>query len=261
VAFNPLFDEASDGSGIWFAVQTREPAQLLLYRDVSSPPRVVDLGGASALNSGHEIFHRDTGLGIACAVCHAEGAEDGRVWKFVLAAPPWALFGERRTQAINSGLEGTEPFHWVGDMADMNELVHEVLVGRMGGQEPSIDRVWALERWLYTLTPPAPIVDSTAPEATRGRALFESSIVGCANCHSGEKLTNNQNYDVGVEPGQTFQVPSLRGIGYRAPFLHDGCAATLLDRFAPPCGSDFHGNTSHLSSAEIDDIIAYLQSL
>ena len=44
--------------------------------------------------------------------------------------------------------------------------------------------------------------------------------------------------------------------------MHDGCAATLRDRFNPACGGgDRHGVTSQLSSAQIDDLVAYLQTL
>jgi cytochrome c peroxidase len=64
-----------------------------------------------------------------------------------------------------------------------------------------------------------------------------------------------------VGTGGVFQVPSLVGIAYRAPFLHTGCAQTLRDRFAPACGGDQHGQTAQLSDAEIDDLVAYLESL
>jgi cytochrome c peroxidase len=37
--------------------------------------------------------------------------------------------------------------------------------------------------------------------------------------------TNNQSLDVGT--GGTFQVPSLVGVGTRAPYLHDGTAPTI----------------------------------
>jgi len=44
--------------------------------------------------------------------------------------------------------------------------------------------------------------------------------------------------------------------------MHDGCAATLADRFDPACGGgDLHGKTSHLTPAETGDLVAYLKSL
>jgi cytochrome c peroxidase len=54
--------------------------------------------------------------------------------------------------------------------------------------------------------------------------------------------------------------PSLRGVAVRAPFLHDGCAATLLDRFGP-CGGSGHGDVSGLDPAATNDLVAFMQSL
>jgi hypothetical protein len=58
-------------------------------------------------------------------------------------------------------------------------------------------------------------------------------------------------------------VPFLVRIGARAPFMHDGCAPTLKDRFLDPVcsGGDRHGKISHLSEAQIDDLVAYLETL
>ena len=78
-------------------------------------------------------------------------------------------------------------------------------------------------------------------------------------CHSGPKLTNNQTLDVGT--GGLFQVPSLIGLSWRAPYLHDGRAATILDRFNVSLGGVTHGSTSQLTSSQIDDLVAYLSTL
>lgn len=83
--------------------------------------------------------------------------------------------------------------------------------------------------------------------------------MGCAACHAGDALTNNQTMDVGT--GGAFQVPSLRGVVWRAPYLHDGRAATLADRFGPQGGGEQHGHTAALTDGERDDLIAYLRSL
>lgn len=256
VAFNPRADGYTYGQA-WLVAQTREPAQIVIIRNSSDQnPSVVDLGGTSVLDTGHELFHRDSGAGIACAQCHAEGGEDGRVWKF---SPE----GNRRTQALHVGISGTEPFHWDGDMANLPVLVDEVFVKRMGGPHQTPERLEALKGWLSSLTPPAPIRDASAPEAVRGKELFESANVGCIRCHSGDKHTNNDSVQVGTtDLGHLIQVPSLVGIGYRAPFLHNGCAATLRARFDPACGGgDSHGKTSQLSEAEIGDLVSYLETL
>jgi hypothetical protein len=257
VAFNPYEEPYGETQPTWLVVQTREPAQLVFIRDQSSQQLwPVSLGGPSMLDTGHEIFHRDAGAGIACAECHAEGGEDGRVWKF-------SPTGERRTQALHVGLAGTEPFHWDGDMTDLGILMDEVFVRRMGGPNETPDRKDALRNWISGLKPPAPMREAGSPEALQGKTLFESAEVGCSGCHSGEKHTNNQTVYVGTTAeNHAVQVPSLVGIGYRAPFLHDGCAATLRQRFDANCGGgNLHGNTSGLTEAELGNLIAYLETL
>ena len=86
--------------------------------------------------------------------------------------------------------------------------------------------------------------------------------MGCTTCHSGEKLTNNQSLAIDSVNKAKLQVPSLVAVGYRAPYLHDGCAATLQDRFTAPCDTgNQHGNIQQLTASQIDDLVAYLQSL
>jgi mono/diheme cytochrome c family protein len=239
---------APDGG---LVVLSREPAQLQILSSVA--PRTIDLGGGTRLDTGHDIFHRDAGASIACASCHGEGGDDGHVWNFTTLGP-------RRTQSINVGLEGTEPFHWSGDMADLPMLVSEVFVGRMGGVNQSVARVDALAGWMFEQRAPRSLRASDDPAAERGKHLFESDEVACASCHSGSVLTNNKTVDVGT--GEPLQVPSLVGIAYRAPFIHTGCAQTLRDRFDPECGGgDKHGKTSQLDDAQLDDLVAYLETL
>ena len=242
VAFTP------DGT---LVVQSRQPAQLMLFN--TDGLKTIELGGEDRTDTGHEIFHRNAGAGIACASCHGEGGDDGHVWNF-------STLGKRRTQSLNIGLEGTAPFHWSGDMADLNMLVREVFVDRMGGVPQSDARVDALSQWLFAQQAPAAPRAQNDESALRGKELFESKEVGCTGCHEGQKLTNNQTVDVGT--GEPMQVPSLIGVAYRAPFLHTGCAATLRDRFDPSCGGgDKHGHTSQLDGEQIDDLVAYLETL
>jgi CxxC motif-containing protein (DUF1111 family) len=113
--------------------------------------------------------------------------------------------------------------------------------------------------WLATVHPNAPMRASDDPAVVRGRALFESSDVGCTGCHSGQKLTNNTSVDVGT--GGKFQVPSLVGVAYHEPYLHTGRAQTLRQRFDPSCGGSAHGNTANLSEPQLSDLVAYLQAL
>lgn len=241
VAFTP------DGT---LVVQSREPAELRLHS--ADAEWAINLGGRSVADTGHDLFHRDSGGGIACGSCHAEGGDDAHTWDF-------HGFGLRRTQSLNIGLRDTAPFHWSGDMPSLDVLMGEVFVNRMGGVPQSEARVAALGDWIFAQHAPVAIRAADDPAVAHGKSLFESETVGCGKCHNGAKLTNNKSEDVGT--GGVFQVPSLVGIAYRAPFIHTGCAPTLRERFDPNCGGDKHGNTLQLAPNELDDLIAYLESL
>ena len=235
--------------------QTREPAQLLVVQDVNiGTPVAIALPGESRADTGHDLFHRDAGGGIACASCHPEGGEDGRTWRFTDT-------GDRRTQPLHVGLRDTAPFHWAGDLPSVGDLMDEVFVGRMGGVREDAPRVAALSEWLFSIRAPASIRDAGDEAAVRGQALFRSADVGCTTCHSGAKLTNNESMAIDTVANGKLQVPSLVAVGYRAPFMHNGCAATLADRFNPACGGNAHGNTAGLSEAQRNDLVAYLESL
>jgi len=56
-------------------------------------------------------------------------------------------------------------------------------------------------------------------------------------------------------------VPSLVGVGWRAPYIHDGCAKTLFERFIPDCGGAAHGDTHDLRQDQIADLVTFLETL
>lgn len=157
-------------------VQLREPAALVLV-DVETLALVANvvLAESSVRDTGHVLFHRPTERLVACVSCHPEGREDGRVWSF-------SNLGARRTQALDIGLEGTEPFHWRGELADVAAVVEDTFRSRMGGPFLSEDHVAALERWIFAL-PPLTMPPPTDPATVeRGRERFEA--LGCGSCHA-----------------------------------------------------------------------------
>jgi hypothetical protein len=215
----------------------------------------IALGQWEGEDTGYSLFHRVSGAGLACASCHPEGMDDGHVWNF-------QGMGERRTQGLDVGLEGTAPFHWDGALGDLSALMDEVFVGRMGGVFQSPERLAALQDWIFAIRSLPAKRTADDPAVLRGQELFNSAEVGCATCHAGSKATNNLSLIIRTGETQLMQVPSLVGVGYRSPLMHDGCAETLRDRFDPACGGgDNHGHTSQLSETELDDLIAYMQSL
>jgi cytochrome c553 len=237
---------ASDGTVV---VQSREPA-MLAFADGSH----VTLSTVSRTDTGHLIFHSNAGGFLACASCHAEGNDDGRTWNFTCQ-------GARRTQSLQAGgLRGTEPFHWDGEETDMNRLMTDVFVGRMSGPTLGFDQIDVLVNWIdkQPRVPRAAPADLAAVD--RGRTLFnDPARAACATCHAGPSFTNNATVDVGT--GRAFQVPSLVGIGTRGPYMHNGVAKTLTDRFNPALGGNKHGITAGLSANDIADLVAYMNSI
>jgi hypothetical protein len=227
-------------------VQTREPSTLLVIADDGSQS-AIDLGGESKRGVGHSAFHRSSvgPASLSCASCHPEGREDGHIWNF-------ANLGARRTQSLLGGIAREHSFHWDGELATFGDLVDEIYVGRMGNAPLSDEDSAEFETWIDALQD-LPSADAPLAE---GRAVFEKAH--CDSCHSGERFTNEGMANVGT--GGAFKVPSLVGVRYRAPFLHDGCAPTLEDRFGS-CGGNQHGDVKSLDDGELASLIDYLEKI
>ncbi|MGE0550822.1 MAG: cytochrome-c peroxidase [Kofleriaceae bacterium] len=238
VAFTP--------AGQLLAFYPDRPALAVL---AESGSRAIKLSGDSNQDEGRALFHEQTGSGLACASCHPEAGDDGLVWDF----------GDfvRRTQNVSGGILSRGPYHWQGDMTDLDVLLDDVFANRMSGTVPTSDQKEALGAWLDRIPAPAPPPVTDVAAVDRGRAVFQ--LAGCTECHSGAMFTNNTRVD--VHTGGVFKVPSLLGVGARAPFLHDGCAPTLRDRFGACGGGDYHGRTSELDDTQLDDLLVFLESL
>jgi hypothetical protein len=132
---------------------------------------VIALSTESRTDTGHTLFHMNSGAGLACASCHPEGRDDGHVWEFNPT-------GSRRTQAIPPGFLATAPFHWSGDMASFDQLLSDVFVFRMGAVQPSPDQSAAFAGWLDSFEAPSATAGLDVTAIARGQALFQSQGSG-----------------------------------------------------------------------------------
>ncbi|MGD9923763.1 MAG: cytochrome-c peroxidase [Pseudorhodoplanes sp.] len=126
--------------------------------------------------------------------------------------------------------------------------------------------------------------DETAiPEAAkRGFVLFHTEAA-CSGCHIGWRFTDDAFHDVGTtttDPGRgrelkgntkmqfAFKTPTLRSVALRAPYLHNGSAATLRDvvdlyvkgGIDRPSRSPMI-NPFDLTEDERNDLVAFMQTL
>jgi hypothetical protein len=227
---------------------------------------------------------------MSCASCHFNGLSDGRVWDFTDRGE-----GLRNTKPLlGIGDPGQGRLHWSANFDEIQDFerdIRESLGGtgfmpdaewlaRKGdtfgtpaaGVSPELD---ALSAFVLSMnaTPRSPFRNadgSFSEQALRGRAIFDRA--GCPQCHAAPDFTNSamgQLFDVGtILPTSGHRLggdltgidtPTLKGLWQSAPYLHDGRAATLRDVFA--ITGDAMGKTSDLSSAELDDLVRYLQEL
>lgn len=218
--------------------------------------RIADPTLPGDIERGRRLFMSATddqivmpGSGVSCATCHFEGRNDGLTWP--LASGP------RQTPSLAGRVSDTTPVTWTEDVASVAHEVGLTSGNRMGGSglsQADADAVAAYVDWTREVD--LPLKGATDAAIARGKALFEREDVGCASCHAGPALTDQQRH--AVFSAIAFDTPTLRGIAATAPYAHDGRYATLGALLR-----DLHGqmgDTSMLSEAELGDLEAYLRS-
>jgi DNA-binding beta-propeller fold protein YncE/mono/diheme cytochrome c family protein len=206
---------------------------------------------------GKEIFRRgnDPALsaagGLACASCHAEGRSDGLSWR---------IEGHTlQTPFLAGRLVGTHPFKWDGKDADLPTSLRNT-VQRLGGGGIQEREAKALQAFLTSLPAPRPPRPEDKTAVERGKTLFFSAETGCGDCHAGARHTDGNQYTIAPELGEV-DTPSLVGLAHSAPYYHDGSAPTLHALLEERGRVHGMGKTDHLSTSQIDDLVAYLETL
>lgn len=210
---------------------------------------------------------------LSCATCHFEGGPDARTW---LGFPD----GPRNTPALFA-LNETAPYHWSGDLDELQDV--EVTVQQIqhgsgllaGNFQPALGQtnagrsaeMDALAAYIAAI--PAPPARQMVDAQTIARGIKTFERWGCATCHTGPQLTDQQMHDLGQDKigdpalqrnprGMNFDTPALVGAWLTPPYFHDGSSATLRDTLFR---SGFHGMGWAMDKREVDDLVSYLQSL
>lgn len=214
---------------------------------------------------GAELFHNasDPRIGantISCANCHFDGQSDGRVWR--------DLNGTTRNTPVLYTLLETAPYTATGawdELADVELKIRSLHAGYglidglpnsalgepNGGLSIDLD---ALVYYMTTFQAPITPITPNSNLIQQGEAIFTQ--LDCASCHSGALGLDGQSHDVGG--GITIQTPTLNWLWMSAPYFYDGRAQTLRDVFLLEGDHQIIGT---VSLAEIDALVAYLQSL
>ncbi len=213
---------------------------------------------------GKQLFYdaRDTRLArdgyMSCASCHADGAQDGRVWDLTGQGE-----GLRNTISLVGRSGATQSLlHWSANFDEVQDFegqirslaggtgllsdavfgsgtVSDPLGDRKTGLNVELDALAAYVASLSQATPsPFRAGAGLTPDGELGRDVFVSS--GCTTCHYGATFADEEQTglkDIGTLKSSSgkrlfgplvgIDVPSLLDAWNTAPYLHDGSAATL----------------------------------
>jgi YVTN family beta-propeller protein len=232
--------------------------------------RSVSLGGPktpSLARQGEVIFTdatRSHAQWFSCNTCHVDGHTNGSTFDTMNDG----RFGNAKKVPSLRGVAETAPWTWHGWQTSLEAAAVKSLTDTMQGPAAKPGDAEALLAYMRSLQfPPSPHrtpAGSLTPAAKRGQVVFESAKAGCANCHPAPHFTNAGIYDVGLgtseDKYQGYNPPSLRGVYARAPYLHDGRAATLLEVLTRDHSPE-KVSGARLTEAELADLIEYLRSL
>jgi mono/diheme cytochrome c family protein len=238
---------ASRLDATWTRLRTRGPSAL----------SAAALRGRSLFFDAVDTHLTPSGV-VSCGTCHPRAGDDGLSWFLHTRGIAPKL---RRTSPAWAARSALAPYHWNGELTDVAMLARSTTEELMEGDGLLIDFP-AIAAYLEEVAPPAPRFGNETVIA-RGRAVFETA--GCADCHAGALLADGALHDVLPPSADAAAIlvgastPPLVGVRARAPYFHDGRAASLADTLAVE--GDRHGRTSSLSSGERDDLITYLESL
>lgn len=258
---NGLTVDPDDGSVVAFCSLTRTTVRLTpngRTATVSTPsPELAKSHLSASAQRGAEIFRRGNSAqlssfgAMSCSNCHAEARADGL---------SWFLTGHiLQTPFLSGRVMDAHPYKWDGKDANLEASLTNT-VKRLGGSGLTKRDVKDLTAFLAASpVPRTPTVED--PEAVaRGKELFESDATGCADCHYGPLLTDQKRHEIAPDL-PAVDTPSLVGLANSAPYYHDGSAATLGALLRGKGNIHGMGRTSKLTDAQIDDLVAYMETL
>lgn len=251
-------------------------------------------GGAT----GRKLFFSATDFpvsgGLGCAGCHPEGRDDGHVWheatfttedgtrtNFVghaanIPAEAHSRGFARRTVMLAGRVYAQGPYGWHGESPSAQARVQQGFGLHRWGAAPETPaneqnkRASALVDFIRRgLVAPTKASGPLTAVEQRGKEVFESTRAGCVVCHPPKGgLTTRRPYRLpplpvsstfDPDPETRYKIPDLLYLAHRAPYFHDGSAATLAELVEK---NEYRmGNTAALSPEDRVALVAYLETL
>ena len=253
-----------DGKSVVVANYLQNEVQVVDF-DLGTVTKTIPLGGdaeKSLSRKGEAIFYdadRSFNHWYSCNSCHTDGHTNGSNFDTLNDG---SYETPKKTLSLR-GVAHTAPYTWHGWQPDLKKLVHESMTKSMQGPEPTEADMDALIAFLNTIDfrPRRKPMDPAA--VMRGEAVFNSRK--CGDCHAPPNYTAASNFSVGLESStdvyKGFNPPSLRGVGSRSPFLHDGRTFLLSDVLTKHHRPSQLNGMQDFSQQELKDIMAFLKSL
>ncbi|MEO2012869.1 MAG: cytochrome c peroxidase [Fuerstiella sp.] len=244
VVLNSLSDSVSV---IW---QGSDRRFYRLHTGANAPQPQSDVRSGEAAFYSAKLSHDGW---MSCHSCHT----DGHSPDLLADTLGDGAYGSPKRIPSLWGVADTGPWGWNGSMTALKNQLQQTLTSTMHGDDHSPETINSLVAYLHTLYPPASS-HSADIWATRGKALFVS--LDCIRCHKPGTWTSPQIYNVGLqdENGQSeFNPPSLRGVGFRNRYFHDGRATSIESVFR-----EFrHNLKTALNEAQLRELTEFLNTL
>ena len=238
---------------------------------------------------GKQFFYNssDTRLAqdgyMSCASCHIDGGHDGRTWDFTNLGE-----GFRNTIDLNGkGKKGHGRFHWSSNFDEAQDFENQIRIFSLGkglmsnndfsytqytlgntkkGKSRDLDALAAYIESLNTIeNSPYTNNGELTSQAEQGKIVFNDKL--CMSCHGGSDFTDsptNNLHNVGTIKTTSgnrsggdllgLDTPTLRGLWFTSPYLHDGSSATIKEAIE----AHTDANIPNITNQEMDDLVAYL---
>lgn len=259
VGLRPAALALDPGRNRLFVANSLDDSISVIDLNAGDPEQTIALGPAVELTPaerGEQLFFnaRLSHDGwMSCHTCHS----DGHTVDLSVDTLGDGDYGAPKRIPSLLGVGETAPYAWNGSMPTLEQQIRKSVTTTMHGYELAEDDVAALAAFLRTLQPPpGASLDEAAVE--RGREFFEQAR--CARCHTPPAYTSDGTYDVGLSDERNrseFNPPSLRGVGRRTRFFHDGRGESLEEVFRV----HQHQLDEPIGDQQIEDLIQFLESL